>query len=80
MPVDIEEIKEKGEPVSVMNKKVDVVELQKILSEQAYTAEELAQRFGVSKNTIKTKLYKLKKEGIPIKSYKLGKEVYYFID
>ena len=61
MPIDIEILRSQGEDVAMAReKKVELNELEELLSQQGYTVEELAEYFGVKPNTIRSKIYKLR--------------------
>ena len=81
MPISIEMAKKEGQPVEVIaRKKIDTEKLIAMLKEQAYSAAELAEVFGASVNTIKTRIYKLRKEGYNVKASKVNGVTYYFIE
>ena len=79
MPIPIEQALQ-GEDVEVIRrKKIDTEKLIELLKSNAYTVAELADLFGVKVNTMRTKIYQLKKNGVPIVSKRLDGKVYYFI-
>jgi len=81
MPIPIEEIKEKGKPIEGGRaKKVDDEKLIELLKQQAYTIAELAELFGCAKGTVFGHIAKLRKQGVPIQVFKVGKEYYYTIE